>query len=359
MPVGEGQPGGRLWALKRSIVWNPIRFCLCLGLLLLSIHGLANDLWMAHFAQHDQWLKLARQARCSLEMRSPRSSFPGSWLEWSLVPEGHNFCIFAHSDSRDAASLADDVANFLNESIGTLAEGQSRIHILDIGGGPGWSTLFALATDERVRVTVFEPLSHNREMLNVSLFLNGWQERVNIIERAACDRERHEQSFCYRPGNESAPWGAIKVKANDCADDNGTMVIGASIDKLMGNSPFGRVHIMKVAADGLEPYLFNGAKEFLWQHQPVFVLVSWVGFQIKASGWQRDPTEMFDIFFPSEHWSYALAGDDFVQSYRQVKAKMGCWQHTNCPFRSGGNILLRDRSWERRKRGSPIYMPDS
>lgn len=337
-------------------MWNPIRSCTCCCFSTLALLVFVNDVRLTRFTQlvseRMEWLKLVRQTGCSMEMASPREGMPdteNSRLEWSTMPDDHSFCIYIPGD---AGSYSQEVMDFINTSIYALALEQPSIHVLEIGGGIGWSTLFALAVDERVRVTVFEPLSWKRELLNASVVVNGWQERVDIVERAACDIERHEKPMCYCPDNRMAPWGAIKAKGKECAENNGTIVIGASVDRVIAGSPFGRVHVVKVTADGLEPYLLAGAREFLWHHKPSAILLSWVGYQIKASGWQRDPTEIFDAFFSIGNWSYEVAGNKMVEGYRQLKALMGCWRHKNCPFRSGGNVIMRDLSLLRfKKRG--------
>eukprot|EP00428_Durinskia_dybowskii_P026987 CAMPEP_0170252658 /NCGR_PEP_ID=MMETSP0116_2-20130129/26165_1 /TAXON_ID=400756 /ORGANISM="Durinskia baltica, Strain CSIRO CS-38" /LENGTH=338 /DNA_ID=CAMNT_0010503633 /DNA_START=70 /DNA_END=1085 /DNA_ORIENTATION=+ len=254
---------------------------------------------------------------------------PVKILARSTKPEGHEFCMYLHDHRFDSwlsreiyknGMVEPHVTQFLKEHIEIVAEtGAQRIHVLDVGGNIGWTTLFSLAVDPRVVVTVAEPLPWHRELLEASVKLNDWEDRVRIIPKALT-RESQLQAtsalcMTVNPGNAASTMVKNRLTKQQCAEQGGNMVEMTTIDRALEENKFGPVDILKIDVEGYEPWALEGAPQLLSNSAPRAVISEWIGFRIKATGWEHPPPDFFDKFFPPDNWSYSVAGIDYVKGY--------------------------------------------
>ena len=143
--------------------------------------------------------------------------------------------------------------------------------VYDIGANIGFITLmFARLTGERGDIYAFEALPENAKRLKQNVELNGYQERVTVIQAAVQD-QACETEFLIGP---SGAMGKVKGSAGrDTVDyQEGLRVQGISIDGLMDNTGYPSPDIVKIDIEGGEVLALPGMADLLQKKHPVVFL---------------------------------------------------------------------------------------
>ena len=138
---------------------------------------------------------------------------------------------------------------FIQRSIESVLSQQSGpVHVLDVGGNIGYMALFAASISKRIRVTTIEPHPWHRRLLEASIALNGWGERVRV--EPVIVTSQPEPPTCIYVAD-PANGGVTELKPGathtDCTALGGSMVESTTIDLLLKASPFGQgVDVLKI-----------------------------------------------------------------------------------------------------------------
>jgi FkbM family methyltransferase len=172
-----------------------------------------------------------------------------------------------------------DVTGILGNAIRNV--NKKIVHVLDVGGNIGWITLFALAVDERVRVTVVEPFPWHAKLLRASVKLNGWESRVHLVNKIASDHSGG--GACIKPDEENASSTYVMPEFDErlsCEAAGGKFLDITTVDEILKSSPFGNiVDVMKIDVEGYEPLVLEGSVGLLARSPPRTVVAEIIGWR--------------------------------------------------------------------------------
>ena len=157
--------------------------------------------------------------------------------------------------------------------------------VYDIGANIGFITLmFARLTGESGHVYAIEALPENVKRLKQNIGLNGYQERVTVIQAAVKD-QAGETDFLIGP---SGAMGKVKGSAGrDTVDyQEGLRVQGISIDGLIDKAGYPSPDIVKIDIEGGEVLALPGMAKLLHQKHPL-VFLELHGPESAKSSWEH------------------------------------------------------------------------
>jgi len=162
---------------------------------------------------------------------------------------------------------------------------QPGMRVLDIGANVGYFTLIAgRAVGEKGSVVAFEPEPRNLWYLrhNVSLAGHAWTTVVDkaLWSSAGTMRLRTEQEFC---------GGHSLIGGDDPSlpEDRFVEVQTVTLDEYLGDDP--RVDVIKMDAEGAEPFIFEGMSKTLESNPNLKVLMEFAPDFVDGAG--RDHRE--------------------------------------------------------------------
>lgn len=158
--------------------------------------------------------------------------------------------------------------------------------VVDVGANMGY---YSLLLGDRVGpqgfLWAFEPDPRNFELLTWNLDVNGFTPWSKAHRMAAFDRHAQVR-FWQNPVN----LGGHSVLTKDSGDVQGTviMVEAAPLDNCIP----GPVDVMKIDAEGSEPFIWDGMRQTLERSPNVRILMEFDPAQIRGKG--RDPQAFLD-----------------------------------------------------------------
>jgi len=142
------------------------------------------------------------------------------------------------------------------------------MHVVDAGANHGYYTvLFADLVGADGRVAAIEPNPATARLLRQTVLVNGFDSRVEVIEKALTAADDETLIF-FAPGHE--PKNARVMTADYAGFPEMVTVTGARLDTLLIDWP--RVDFMKVDVEGAEEPMLEGAWATISRDRPELLL---------------------------------------------------------------------------------------
>ena len=142
------------------------------------------------------------------------------------------------------------------------------MHVVDAGANHGYYTvLFADIVGPAGRVLAIEPNPPTAKLLRQTVGVNGFDSRVDVIEKALTAADDETLVF-FAPGQE--PKNARVMNADYAGLPEMVTVTGAKLDTLLADWP--RVDFMKVDVEGAEEPMLAGAWATIKHDRPELLL---------------------------------------------------------------------------------------
>jgi FkbM family methyltransferase len=163
-------------------------------------------------------------------------------------------------------SLSSDIGNFkeiidecVYESVVKYANGSKSV--IDLGSNIGLSVLYFAATIKNCQIFAVEPDHENLAILTKNLRSLTENKRCRILHGAVWDA--NEKLIISENSKDLDFWGRQVEKA-ECSDfDQRNSIPGFTIDKIIEQSGFSNVGLLKIDIEGAETNLFRGNTEWL------------------------------------------------------------------------------------------------
>ena len=145
---------------------------------------------------------------------------------------------------------------------------KAGMHVVDAGANHGYYTvLFADLVGPNGRVAAIEPNPPTARLLRQTITVNGFDSRVDVIEKALTAVDGETLVF-YAPGQE--PKNARIVNADYAGQPETGTVEGAKLDTIVAAWP--RIDFMKVDVEGAEEAALSGGWGVLERDRPELLL---------------------------------------------------------------------------------------
>lgn len=150
--------------------------------------------------------------------------------------------------------------------------------VLEVGANFGYYTLLtASLVGERGKVHAFEATPSIFENLFHTVNINGFYDRVTLVNRAVFDVSNRDLTLytfehCWG-GNTIAriPEEYLKRRLED--KTTSIQVKSISLDDFVGNLPSNRIDFIKVDAQGSEPFIFKGMTNLIDANQQLKAII--------------------------------------------------------------------------------------
>lgn len=145
---------------------------------------------------------------------------------------------------------------------------KSGMHVVDAGANHGYYTvLFADIVGANGRVAAVEANPNTAKFLRQTVHVNGFDDRVRVIENALGDTDGQTFTF-HTPSDEPKNARIITNAAAGSADT--VQVTGARLDTLLADWP--TVDFIKMDVEGAEEATLSGASGIIEKHRPELLL---------------------------------------------------------------------------------------
>jgi len=151
---------------------------------------------------------------------------------------------------------------------------------VDVGANVGYFTL--LASTLGARVVAYEPTPSVFDRLKENVALNGF-ERADLVNAAVMDK----------PGTLSLHLSGDDPEANSLFGDdpNSVRVPAISLDDDLAARGIDHVDLLKIDAEGAEPYVLDGATRLLTSPHPPAIIMEVNAFTLNCAGFK--PSDIF------------------------------------------------------------------
>lgn len=163
----------------------------------------------------------------------------------------------------------------LHDAVLSLLSAGGRV--VEVGANIGYYTVtMALQVGAEGHVTAFEANPRMVGLIERSVRLNGVQDRVRLIGKAAMDGAG-EVTFVTSRRNSGG--GFVSVWSHLPYDDGvATTVEAVRLDDM----DCGRVDMIRIDAEGTEPFILRGARGLLTAHPDIVVIMEWSVVQMTS-----------------------------------------------------------------------------
>lgn len=142
------------------------------------------------------------------------------------------------------------------------------MHVVDAGANHGYYTvLFADIVGPEGKVAAVEANPHTAGFLRQTVHVNGYDDRVMVIENALGDVDGQTFTF-HTPSAE--PKNARIIANSEAGRDDTVQVVGARLDTLLADWP--KVDFIKMDVEGAEEATLAGASGIIEKHRPELIL---------------------------------------------------------------------------------------
>lgn len=150
-----------------------------------------------------------------------------------------------------------------------------NFRIVEVGANVGYyTTIMAGAVGADGFVTAFEGNPRLAGLVQRSVLLNGYAARTRIIPKAALDQPSHIDFVVSR---RNSGGGYVSLWENNPYDDGETLKVEAvRID----DQNVGRVDLVRIDAEGSEPFILRGAEAVLRANPDILVCMEWSVIQM-------------------------------------------------------------------------------
>lgn len=152
---------------------------------------------------------------------------------------------------------------------------QPNFRIVEVGANVGYyTTIMAGAVGPGGFVTAFEGNPRLAGLVQRSVLLNGYAPRTRIIPKAALDQPGHIDFIVSR---RNSGGGYVTLWEGNPYEDGETLKVEAvRIDE----QDVGRVDLIRIDAEGSEPFILRGAEAALRANPDIIVCLEWSVIQM-------------------------------------------------------------------------------
>lgn len=171
---------------------------------------------------------------------------------------------------------------------------KENMKVLEIGANIGYYTLLAASlVGKNGKVISFEANPETFETLSWSIEINGFLDRVELVNKIALDKSKKIVFFMRNRhrGNSSigSPSEVLLTQGNDEAKE--IEIQSISIDEYLTERM--QIDVIKIDAEGSEPYIFQGMQKTLTQNHQVKIICEFCPAQIIGTG--ANPREFLEL----------------------------------------------------------------
>ncbi len=135
--------------------------------------------------------------------------------------------------------------------------------LLDVGANTGTYSLIAAAVNPVLEAIAFEPLPAALGRLRDNIALNGWQDRIEVIDAAVSDSASEVQF--HKPFGELPTSASLAVRGFRGIPGTLITVRQVTVDDVVGDRP---VDLVKVDVEGFEHKALAGMRRLLARDHP-------------------------------------------------------------------------------------------
>lgn len=168
--------------------------------------------------------------------------------------------------------------------------------VVDIGANMGYYSLLAASkVGFRGKVIAFEANRDLCDLLFDSLFINGFHERCEVVNKAVADKAgtvAFQKVKGHMGGSSVAPLDPAVLERLHTSTETG-QVECVSLDAFLQERGIQHVDLIKIDAEGSEPMIFRGMQTTLDRAENLTVIFEFNAESIRAAG--EDPLEMLQF----------------------------------------------------------------
>lgn len=167
--------------------------------------------------------------------------------------------------------------------LANLAPGMT---VVDIGANIGYYSLLAAAhIGPAGRLYCFEANPNTADLLFSNLEINGYLDRAQVLSKAVYSKSTQIQFNCFEKHQGGSSIWVDEMEVREGLRDNleKITVDTVSLDEFF--APGTRVDLIKVDAEGAEPYILQGAKRVLEENRNIRILMEFNLAQLQRSLW--------------------------------------------------------------------------
>jgi FkbM family methyltransferase len=144
--------------------------------------------------------------------------------------------------------------------------------VIDLGANIGLATLYFAAHYPSCRLFAVEPNPHSYQILTANLRKLVDTGRCRTVQAAVWGGEKVLVADCSQA---SEHYSAFKMKASNAEDGSQGTAMGLPIQKIIEQSGFKRIDLLKVDIEGAEVELFKS--ELSWLHEVTSIAIEFHG----------------------------------------------------------------------------------
>ncbi len=137
--------------------------------------------------------------------------------------------------------------------------------IIDCGAYVGYSTAFFLSQYPDSQIIAVEPDHDNYQLLQLNM--NPYEDQVELIRAGIWDQDV-DLVIDNSINRDKGQW-AIKVR--QCKNHEKPDLIGITIEKILSQSPFEWIDILKMDVEGAEKVVFENSKNWIDKLDTIFI----------------------------------------------------------------------------------------
>ncbi|MGH9403051.1 MAG: FkbM family methyltransferase [Terriglobia bacterium] len=161
--------------------------------------------------------------------------------------------------------------------------------MVDIGANIGYFTLLAAsAVGEKGTVYAFEPLPRNYELLQRNVIVNWYSGRVRCFPYALLDQSKQIDLHTTSSMPSSSSLFLTDVEGVPVHLSDAVSIRAKTLDEMVRE----RVDLMKIDAEGSEPFIFEGMKDVLARSPGVKIVMEFHIPALQSAG--QDPKQFIE-----------------------------------------------------------------
>jgi len=155
--------------------------------------------------------------------------------------------------------------------------------VIEVGANVGFHTVgMASAVGSAGSVTALEANPLMTDLLNRSMRINGFADRVNVINKAAMDREG---TISFVTSRSQSGGGYVSIWENSVHSDG----VFSDIPSIaLDNLGHDRVDLIRVDAEGCEPFVLRGAERLIVSNPDIVICMEWMVYQMQSRASVQD-----------------------------------------------------------------------
>lgn len=205
-----------------------------------------------------------------------RYYYLGPDLALTRLKNGHHLYVDPVDETMSAHMIAHGYwESWVYAVVMSLISPKDRI--VEVGANLGYYTIaMAASTGPDGFVTTFEANPRLTALIQKSAYLNGFADRVKIIQKAATDRAGRVQ---FEMSRKRSGWGFVSIGGQTAHDDSVLVDVETTT---LDAEVTGKVDFIRMDAEGSEALILKGAERILTENPDVIICMEWAVVQIAS-----------------------------------------------------------------------------